>query len=495
MMADQVLEQLKRIVIEELDVPLRYEDIDETVPLFEGGLALDSVLLVELIGFIEKRFDVLLGDEALTLETFQNLRAVAQVVRQLLARQQRLAIHGGERAVTAPAPHFRWPLITAETRQAVLRQLDEAISLYDRSGVVARLEQRLEAELAVPHALLFNTGTSALFAMFVGAGLGPGDEVLCPDYTFLASNSPIFFTGATPVLVDCDATGGMDPERARELLTDRTRAVLVTHLWGVPCDMDRFVDLCRERDLLLLEDISHAWGATWRGRPVGAFGHAAALSLQGNKTLTGGEGGVLLTREDDLFCRALALGHYGRRCLQEIPADHPLHRYGATGFGLKLRIHPVAAAIAEQQLDTLPAVLAGRRRVAHILRGELAGLPGIELPPIPEVATPSWYGLIFHLSRDLCDRGRGDEVFAALAAEGCSALDRPQLTSPLHRLPLFREPGGVFPSYGTLPERAFPAAEDFHARHGKLPVWHRAEDDAVIEQYLAAFRKVMHHFA
>jgi perosamine synthetase len=437
------------------------------------------------------------GGVAAAVDGVDGARGALRVVGESPAvpASKQLAIHGGEPAVTAPAPHFRWPLITDETRRAVLRQLDDAVSLYDRSGVVARLEQRLEAELALPHALLFNTGTSALFAMFAGAGIGPGDEVLCPDYTFFASNSPIFFTGAAPVLVDCDPTGGMDPERARELVTERTRAVLVTHLWGVPCDMDRFGDLCRERGLLLLEDISHAYGATWRGRPMGTFGQAAALSLQAQKTLTGGEGGVLLTRDDDLFCRALALGHYGRRCLQEIPADHPLHRYGVTGLGLKLRIHPLAAAIAEQQLDTIPAVLAGRRRCARILRGELGAIPGIELPPVPEAAEPSWYGLVFHLSRELCDRGKGDEVFAALAAEGCAALDRPKITAPVHRLPLFREPGGVFPGYAAPPERVFPAADDFYARAFKLPVWHRAEDDALVEQYLAAIRKVMRHFA
>ncbi|HYG64940.1 MAG TPA: DegT/DnrJ/EryC1/StrS family aminotransferase [Thermoanaerobaculia bacterium] len=411
------------------------------------------------------------------------------------AVSSRLAIHGGEPAVTTPGPHFRWPLITDETRQAVLRQLDEAVSLYDRSGVVARLEQRLEAEYALPHALLFNTGTSALLAMFIGAGLAQGDEVLCPDYTFFASNSPLFFTGAIPVLVDCDRTGNMDPARARELVTARTRAILVTHLWGVPCDMDPLVELCREHGLLLLEDISHAHGATYKGQPVGTFGHAAALSLQAQKTLTGGEGGVLLTRDDEIFYRALALGHYTKRCLQEIPEDHLLHAYGVTGLGLKLRIHPLAAAIAEQQLDTMPAVLAGRRRYAHLMRRELSAVPGLELPPIPEGAEPSWYGLIFHLDRELARRGLSGQVLAALAAEGCSALDHPKVTAPVHRLPLFREPGRVFPGYASPPEREFPMADEFYARAWKLPVWHREEDGALVGQYLEAIRKVMHHFS
>jgi dTDP-4-amino-4,6-dideoxygalactose transaminase len=403
-----------------------------------------------------------------------------------------LAVHGGEPAVTLPGPHYEWPVITDATRQAVLRQLDEAISITDRSGVVARLEERLKAEYGLPHALLFNTGTSAIFAMFVGVGLGPGDEVLCPGYTFFASNSPLFFTGATPVLVDCDATGNLDVEKARELITGRTRAVLIGHLWGVPCDMDPFVDLCREHGLLLLEDISHAYGATYKGRPLGTFGDAAALSLQAHKTLTGGEGGVLLTRHDEVFYRALALGHYTRRCVTEIPADHPLHEYAVTGMGLKLRIHPLAAAIAEQQLDAMPEVLAGRRRCAAHLRRELGTIPGIELPPIPEGAEPSWYGLIFHPDRAIA--GRAQEVLAALAAEGCSAIDHPKVTAPVNHFALFREPGRLHRGYGALPQRELPGADDFFARAWKLPVWHRAEDDALVDQYLEAVRKVMHHF-
>jgi dTDP-4-amino-4,6-dideoxygalactose transaminase len=406
-----------------------------------------------------------------------------------------LAIHGGTPVIKQPGPHFRWPPVTEATRRAVLRQLDEAVSIRDRSGVVARLEQRLEREIGLRHAVLFNSGTSAIHAMFVGAGLGPGDEVLCPDYTFFASISPLFFTGATPVLVDCDASGNPDPEQAQRLVTARTRALLVAHIWGVPCAMEPLVELCREHGLLLLEDMSHVWGATYGGRPMGTFGAAAALSLQAQKTLSGGEGGVLFTDDPEIHHRAIALGHYNRRCLQEIPDDHLLHEYGATGMGLKLRIHPLAAAIAEQQLDTVPEVLAGRRRTAAWMRRELAAIAGIELPPIPPRAEPSWFGLLFTLDRRLAGRCTVDEVFAALQAEGCCEIDRPKLTAPLHHYPLFRHPGRVFPGYGSLPERDYPGAEDFYRRIFKLPVWHRAEDEALVAQYLEAIRKVMKHFA
>src|SRR5690606_1193120 len=122
-----------------------------------------------------------------------------------------LAIHGGPKAVDQPAPHFVWPGISETTRAAVMRQLDESISIYDRSGIIEDLECSLEDELEVAHALLFNSGTSALFAMFAGLELAPGDEVICPDYTFFASASPLFILGARPVLVDCRGDGNIDP--------------------------------------------------------------------------------------------------------------------------------------------------------------------------------------------------------------------------------------------------------------------------------------------
>jgi dTDP-4-amino-4,6-dideoxygalactose transaminase len=134
-------------------------------------------------------------------------------------------------------------------------------------------------------------------------------------------------------------------------ITDKTKAIVVTHMWGIPCDMDAITVIAKKHNLRLLEDCSHAHGAKFNEQKVGTFGDAAVWSLQGQKTVTGGEGGILLTDDGEIHTRALLLGQYNKRCKQEIPRDHPLYQYALTGFGLKLRAHPLAIAMADQQFD------------------------------------------------------------------------------------------------------------------------------------------------
>ncbi len=333
--------------------------------------------------------------------------------------------------------------------------------------------------------------------MFVAVGLGAGDEVICPDYTFFATVTPLLFTGAVPVLIDCAKDGNLDPKLAEEAITDRTRAIVVTHMWGVPADVIELRRIADTHKLLLLEDSSHAFGATVDGRSVGSFGDAAAMSLQGQKPLTGGEGGVLLTSNDELFYSAIAFGHYNVRCRNEIPNSHPLSRIAITGMGLKLRIHPLAAAIVEQQLDCFADIMAGRERIALRMIERLAGLRGLKPLTPRHGSTSSWYSLITRVDLDAFN---GDismnDIAAALHAEGASEVDRPGSTCPLDLLPLFQDPVQVHPGFkGTdlLANRSFREAHAFHNSIFKLPVWHCPEDDVIVDQYLDAFEKVWSH--
>ena len=289
-----------------------------------------------------------------------------------------LAINGGAPVITAPKPHYRWPIITDATREAVLRQLDESISVYDRSGVIERLESQLAGYFARKHALLFNSDTCALLAIYFGSGFREGDEVICPAYTLFATATPLFFTGAIPILVDCDAHGNIDPAQVEKAITPRTKAIVVTHMWRRPCDMDGLGYVSDRHGIPLLEDGSHAHGARYSGRRIGGFGRASAFSLQGQKTLTGGEGGVLLTDDEEVFYRALALGHHNKRCKTEIPAGHPLRPYATTAFGLKFRIHPLAAAIVEEQLRSLDEIIASREAQAQEMAEMLGGSARIQ---------------------------------------------------------------------------------------------------------------------
>lgn len=403
-----------------------------------------------------------------------------------------LALDGGKPAVRLAPPHFEWPPIDDRTVEAVKRQLFDTISVYDRSGVIARVEDRIKAAIGVEHALLTNSGSAALHTMYVACDLGPGDEVICPAHTFFATVSPMLFTGAVPVFVDIGPDGNIDPAAVESAISPRTKAIVVTHMWGLPCDMNRLVQIAQKYQLILLEDTSHAFGAKYRGRPVGSFGKAAAQSLQGQKPLTGGEGGVLLTNDPELYYRGVALGHFNARCKQEIPDGHQLKEFAVTGMGLKLRIHAVAAAIVEQQLDVIEECIAGRDRVAHRMANALGKLPGV-VPILPgSGSTSSWYSLVLRLTDDVLSEVTIERIHAALMAEGAAEVQRPSDSFLLPLLPLFQRPGTLFPVYRDMkmPAGEYPSATSFHNSVLRLPVWHRAEDEEIVGQYLEAFHKV-----
>jgi perosamine synthetase len=408
-----------------------------------------------------------------------------------------LALLGGPPTVPRPGPHFTWPPITCDTVEAVRRQLAASISVYDRSGVIADLEEALAAYHGCAHAVLTSSGTAALHSMYAAAGLRAGDEVIVPAYTFFATATPLLHLGVTPVLADSDATGNLDPVDAARRITPRTAAIVVTHLWGIPADMTSLSDLADAHALLVFEDASHAHGATIAGRMVGTFGAAAAFSMNGPKPLSAGEGGFVLTDDDEIYHRVLLHGQYNKRCRTEIPSSHPLYRYATTGAGLKLRIHPLAAAIALDQLDHLDGYLTGRARTAAQLCEQLGRLPGLVAPSLPEGVRASWYGLPLLYRADGLGGLPIDRFHQALLAEGCPEVDRPGSTCPLNLLPLFDDPTSLLPDHtAVLGYRPgdFPTAEAVHAATLKLPVWHDPADQPLVDAYIAAFHKVINRY-
>lgn len=405
----------------------------------------------------------------------------------------KLAILGGS-PLLGDGPHYIWPLIGAATESAVLGQLHEDVAIYGRYGVFERFENAWGAYHGRRRNLLVNSGTNALYSMFVGCRLKAGDEVICPAYTFYATAAPLFHTGALPVLCESDSSGNIDPARVEELITSRTRAVVVTHMWGIPCRMDALREICDKHGLFLLEDASHAHGATYQGKLVGTVGDAAAWSLGGQKIVTGGEGGILSTDNEEIHSRAVMLGHYNKRCYGEMPADHPLRVYALTGMGLKFRASPMNTAMALEQFGHLGDWLAQKRIFAERITRRIAGLPGLLPPVVPDQAQPSWYSYVFQYDQDALSGLPIERFFEALSAEGCRELNRPTSTCPLNWLPLFQEPGGLFGSYGPgkrYSQGQFPVAERFAAGAITMPVWARPEDTAIVDGYLDAIEKVI----
>ena len=407
--------------------------------------------------------------------------------------QQQLAILGGPKAVTAPGPHYVWPRKTQATVDAVMNQVVNGdVSIYNRSGIFAEFEDKFVAYHGglMPYSLVLNSGTSALWSMYFGAGLMPGDEVIVPAYSFYATYSPLMWTGATPVFCDAQANGNIDPEMIEELITPRTKAVVVTHMWGIPCDMPQIVEICRRHGLLLFEDCSHAHGASIAGQKVGTFGDAAAWSLQGQKIVTGGEGGILLTRDADIFYGALLLGQYNKRCMQQIPKDHPLYGYYLAGAGLKLRAHPWAIAMANEQFTHLDEWIKQKHQYAMMFSEALRDFPFISTPKFQ--GQPAWYAYVFGYDEGFAQVPI-DTFERALKAEGLLEIDRPGSTCPNYGLPLFNSPNEILPHLydSPLPRQfGFPGADQFFAQAIKLPVWAFADERPIVEEYIGGLEKV-----
>jgi dTDP-4-amino-4,6-dideoxygalactose transaminase len=407
---------------------------------------------------------------------------------------ENLALHGGPQAVGLPKPHYTWPVITDRTRAAVLAQLDTAVTIYDKSGVIDRFERQFAAYHDRRNALLNCSGTMALLAAYFGLDLQPGDEVLCPVYTFFATVSPLAILGVRPIFCDCDANGNLDPRELEKRVTAKTKAVIVTHMWGIPCDMDPIAQFCAERNLSLVEDCSHAHGARYKGRLMGTFGNVAVWSLQGQKMVTGGEGGILLTDDDEIYRRAVLLGHYNVRSKQALPMDHALRRFCLTGGGLKLRAHPIAVAMAEEQFTHLDEWVEQKQEFYQLFRDGLAGIDWLRFPDLC-CRQPSWNALILQFDEENAGGVPLARVVAALRAEGMAEVDQPVATCLMHDLPLFTDPGPVFPMTAGLggndaPNTGYPTAERFFRCALKVPVWAFKENRPIVEAYIEGFQKV-----
>lgn len=412
--------------------------------------------------------------------------------------KKNLAILGGKKNINKKTPHFIWPPINKKIEKSVVNQLYKTISIYDRGGIFQEFEDTFLRYHGKKYALLCSSGTLAIHSMFVSANFKEGEEVICPAYTFFATVTPLLFTGATPVLCDCDENGNIDPEEIKKKINSKTKGVVITHMWGVPCQMDEIVKICKENNLLLLEDCSHAHGATYKGRVVGSFGDLAAWSLQGPKNITGGEGGILVTDNEEFYYRALLLGHYNKRCKQEIPKDHPLYKYAVTGMGLKYRAHPLAIAIALEIFNNIKKYQDVRDFFAQKIIKEFENERGIKIPILSADVKPSWYGFIFQYKKEELDNLPIEKFFSALQSEGLAEADRPGSTSPLNLLPLFQKPGEVFPVYKKCPfsykPGDFPKAEFFYENAIKFPVWADMKDQKIVNDYISGIKKVIKNY-
>jgi dTDP-4-amino-4,6-dideoxygalactose transaminase len=338
-----------------------------------------------------------------------------------------LAIHGGRPVVTTPAPS--WPEVEEADRRALLAVLDSRIwGGYHPS--VAELERRMSAMHGAAFGIAVANGTVSLEIALSALGIGPGDEVIVPPISFVASATAIARVGATPVFADVDAeTINLDPARAAAAITERTRAIVLVHFAGLPADLDAFMALCRERRLALIEDCAHAPGAIWQGQPVGSLGAFGSFSFQASKNLTAGEGGMLVTSDPALAELARSIANQGRRTGGAW--------YEHVRLGTNARLTGFQAALLLSQLDRLPAQMRRRTNAAERLRRGLHGIDGLQATPQTRdsrVGEHAYHIFSMMLDPDRFGASRA-QVVAALAAEGVPVTA--SYPHPLYRNALF----------------------------------------------------------
>ncbi|MEK7767127.1 MAG: DegT/DnrJ/EryC1/StrS family aminotransferase, partial [bacterium] len=295
-------------------------------------------------------------------------------------------------------------------------------------------------------------GTAALYSAMLMLGVGPGDEVITPAWNWICSSAPAPMLGAAPVFCDVDSeTGLLDPADLSRRITPRTKAIIAVHLWGWPCDLDAIMAVSREAGVAVIEDCSHAHGATYRGKPVGTFGRVACWSLQGSKPVSAGEGGVLATDDTGVFERACLAGQVNR--LAGIDLETPdYERFQPYGTGMKFRAHPLGIGIAAVQLRKLGALNAGRTAWVEAVEAGIRDIPFLAPLRVPDGGRRGgFYGFPVRLLPERVGGITAGEFIAALRAEGVQASANAYPL--LHRLPVFAEGGELYPA-GRAPLRA-----------------------------------------
>lgn len=306
----------------------------------------------------------------------------------------------------APIPITR-PLLGEEECRAVSEALRSG--WLTQGNRVAAFERAVADYVGAKHAVACSSCTTALHLALHVSGIGPGDEVIVPSMSFIASANSIRYVGATPVFAEVDPrTFNLDPAAAAAAVTSRTRAILVVHQIGLPADLDRFRALCAQRGLTLLEDAACAIGSAHRGRRIGGDAALACFSFHPRKVITTGEGGMITTNDDALAERlrllrqhAMSLSDQHRHAADKVLIEE----YRELGFNY--RMTDLQAAIGIEQMKRLDDILARRRQLAERYTRLLARIPGIAPPFVPDYATPNYQSYAVRLADDF-PLGRND---------------------------------------------------------------------------------------
>lgn len=349
---------------------------------------------------------------------FYNKIRIVTERKVIYMRNDTLAINGGEkiRSDSFP-PYFPGAMMYDQAETESVGQVITAHSPFrfygpDLQGKVKDFEKEFSAALKVKHALGVTSGTAAVICALKAAGIGPGDKVVLPACTFIASAGAVVCAGGVPVFAEIDDSLSMDPERLEEKIDSGVRAIMPVPILGNPCQMDQLMEIARRKNVLVIEDAAQSCGATFNGKPVGTFGDVNAFSLQMNKILTTGEGGVVVTNDDKFYERAVRYHDQGMYREKEgfLAANDEADIF----IGQNYRMSEITGAVALEQIKKLPEMLSRMRRTKKWLKEGLKGVPGFSFRRINDENGDAGNALILLLD----DYTRVSAFLAAIQVEG-----------------------------------------------------------------------------
>jgi dTDP-4-amino-4,6-dideoxygalactose transaminase len=338
-----------------------------------------------------------------------------------------LALFGGSKTKQKPFP--LWPHYDDKERRALNEVLESRVWWRTPGTKTLEFEKAFAEYQGARHGIAVTNGTAALEVTMAALEIGPGDEVIVPDFTFIATASAVLFANALPVLVDVDPeTYCLDPELTEAAITPRTKAIIAVHMGGHPADLDRLTQLAQKHGLHLIEDSAHAHGSEWQRKKIGTFGKAGTFSFQSSKLMTAGEGGIIISNDDTFERQARSVHDCGR-----MPGEW---FYSHFIYGSNYRLSEWQGAILKVQLDRLEEQTLHRHPNGRLLDRRFAEIPGITPQKCDARCTRNGqYAYIFHVDAKQFAGISTENFIAALNAEG---IPTQASYPPLHELDCFR---------------------------------------------------------
>jgi dTDP-4-amino-4,6-dideoxygalactose transaminase len=400
-----------------------------------------------------------------------------------------LALLGGRKTKSKPFP--LWPQFDDKERRALNEVLESRVWWRTPGTKTLEFEKDFARFHGARHGVAVTNGTAALEVAIAALGIGQGDEVILPNFTFVATASAVLFANALPVLVDVDPeTYCIDTNLAEAAITPRTKAIIAVHMGGHPADLDGLKEICQRHKLALVEDSSHAHASEWRGQRIGTFGVAGTFSFQSSKLMTAGEGGIIISNDDNFERQARSVHDCGR-----MPGEWFYSHYI---YGSNYRLSEWQGAVLSAQLSRLDEQTRLRHQNARVLDRELKKIPGLTPQKLDERCTRNGqYAYIFHVDKKHFAGISTERFIEAMNAEG---IPNQASYPPLHELHMFRNgeyrkclAGTQAKEEHAFLKHSFPNTQRAAWETVWIPQFALLGDEQDIHEIVSAFQKIQKH--